>query len=92
MFMLALGLMAACVGIELIIVYKVPAFAELLENNTLLAVAFSFGLSWMLGFMLGAAGLIVMFAGVGSTVITAIIYKMHILDGLHWIFDPKERP
>lgn len=91
MLTLGLMLMASCVIFELFLVYKIPELAHMLEHNALLAIGFSLGLSWLLGFIFGAAGLIVIFAGVGSTVCTAIIYKLHILDGIHWLAGSKEK-
>ena len=82
MFAMAFMLWLISVVIELAIVNKVPLLYHLLERYTLVAIAFSFGLSVVVGTVFGAHGMIVMTAGMGSTITTMALYKYHFLENM----------
>ncbi|HEY3317198.1 MAG TPA: hypothetical protein VGK50_02075 [Coriobacteriia bacterium] len=75
MYELALTLTGVAVVLELWLVYRYRLLLELFERNTLLGIAFSLVLSWLLGESVGAAGLTVLLAAVASTLVTATVYK-----------------
>lgn len=75
MLVLIAGLTVCAVAIEMMIVAKVPALRELLVDHPLLSLVFSLALSWVLGVVFGAAGMIVMFAALASTFCTWLIYR-----------------
>lgn len=59
---------------EIILVNKIPFLMHLAEQYPLVGLVISFSLSWFLGHVFAAGGLVVMLAGIGSTVLTAPIY------------------
>lgn len=61
---------------ELSIVSRVAALRQTMSRHPLAGVAFSIGLSLLLGALFGAAGVMLLMAGVISTVITGIIYAL----------------
>ena len=82
MIALALGLTIAAVLLELTIVYQSDVLAARLERSSFSGIAFSIALSWLLGIVFGAAGLIVMFAATVSTILTAAVYRTGLLKGI----------
>lgn len=69
-------LTSVAVILELIFVYHMPRVGMWFERNIIPGVVFSIALSAVFGSIFGAGGMIVMAAGLTSTVITAIIYKL----------------
>lgn len=70
------GLWLASVIVELIIVAKIKWLRELMETQPIMSLVFSIGVSWLLGMIFGAAGLIVFFAAMASTITTWLIYRV----------------
>ena len=67
------------VVLELVLIYHLPRVAMWFEKNVLAGAIFSIGLSVILGSLFGAGGLIVMAAGMTSTLVTAALYKVGFL-------------
>lgn len=67
--------LAICSSIlEFSIMLKSPALRKLALRYPLVGIVLSISLSWLLGMLFGAAGAIIMFAGVASTAMTAPVY------------------
>lgn len=62
--------------VELRIATKVSVIKKAVQKIPILGVVFSIALSFLLGTMFGAAGLIVMFAAIGATVLTQPVYTV----------------
>lgn len=76
MFMeMALTLGVVSIVLELWLVYRFSILLEIFERNILAGLAFSLVLSWLLGEAFGAAGMTVLVAAIGSTLVTAIVYR-----------------
>jgi hypothetical protein len=90
MLILTLVLLFSAAFLEITIVYNIPWFGKILEEHPILAVTFSLIISAMLGASFGAAGLIALIAGVGSTILTWLIYRLRILHFIHWVADRKK--
>lgn len=69
----------ACVAIELFFVTQYEKFETLLIKHEKLGIFWSIALSWIMGEVFGAQGVIVLMSAMFSTVITTIIYKCHLL-------------
>jgi len=69
---LILGICSAI--LELILIHKLPWLHKLCKKVPLVGLVFSFILSMFVGSVFGAVGIIVMIAGVISTVLTAPYY------------------
>ncbi len=76
----ALFLLMLSVILELALVVHFRFLQVILERYLFLGIVVSIFLSWVMGFMFGAAGLTVVIAAMGSTLITNAIYKMHLID------------
>lgn len=70
----ALVLAAVSVLIELKIFYSTPWLKKLVGLSVIVGIAMSLALSWVLGLLFGASGLIVLLAGTISTAITEPIH------------------
>lgn len=75
MYEMALTLTGVAVILELWLVHRFRILLQIFERNTLLGIAFSLVLSWILGEAFGAAGMTVLLAAIASTIITAIVYR-----------------
>ena len=75
MLTIAIGLTMAAIAIELMILYRWTRILESLRHNSAAGVMFSILVSWTLGTLFGAAGMIILFAATVSTVVTVVIYK-----------------
>lgn len=90
MLILAVSLAVLCSLIELATVFSVPWLGRQLEHHMLFSVVFSVGVSAVLGFLFGAAGLVVTFAAVLSTLLSLLVYRL--VAAVHWavgIVSPK---
>jgi prepilin signal peptidase PulO-like enzyme (type II secretory pathway) len=76
----ALLMMMCSIILELTLVSNFPWLQKAMERYIFLAVLFSLFLSWFLGIMFGATGLIIITAGTGSTVLTSLVYKWKVID------------
>lgn len=74
-FELAAAMTITAVILELWLVWRFRFLLELFARNSLLGICFSMLLSWILGEMFGATGMVVFFAAVSSTIVTAFVYK-----------------
>jgi hypothetical protein len=90
MLILTAVLLVCAAFLELTVAYHIPWVGRMLEEHPILAVTFSLVVSAMLGASFGAAGLIALIAGVGSTIVTWCVYRLRILHFLHWINDKRE--
>ena len=72
---MACAMTLTAVILELWLVTRYAWLLELFERNTLLAIAFSMVLSWLLGEAFGASGLVILLSAVSSTLVTATVYK-----------------
>lgn len=78
---IVIGLALASVALEGTIAWFLPWLRRINANHRLFNAAFSLGLSYVLGFAFGAAGMIVLFAGILSTLLSFPMYAM-----LEWNF------
>lgn len=60
--------------IELFLVLKFAVVRKFVMRNAAFSLVFSIALSWVLGAMFGASGLVVLLASLGSTLITEPLY------------------
>lgn len=74
-FELAAGMTVTAVILELWLVWRFRFLLELFARNSLIGICFSMLLSWILGEMFGATGLVVLLSAVASTIATALFYK-----------------
>lgn len=77
MFAMMLAVTSTIVEIVLLLKFK-PLLNFLLKHKTL-DLIFSFALSYVLGVMFGASGLIAMTAGIFSTLLSLMVYESGIL-------------
>lgn len=77
MFAVMLAVTSTIVEIVLLLKFK-PLLNFLLKHKTL-DLIFSFALSYVLGVMFGASGLIAMTAGIFSTLLSLMVYESGIL-------------
>ena len=75
MFEMALVLTGVAVVLELWMVHRYRLLLEIFERNTLLGICASLVLSWLLGDLYGAGGMVVLVDAVASTLVTATVYK-----------------
>jgi hypothetical protein len=85
MFTFALVLATASTIFEMMIAARIPAWRRIASQSILVNLAGSIALSYMMGFLFGAAGLIAMTAGLLSTLMSIPGYKF-----LHWRFDSPQ--
>lgn len=77
MFMTMVWILAlASAFIELYAAFKIPVYMKVTERFPLLALVVSITLSWFLGHIFGAAGLIALMGGLVSTMITLGCYRI----------------
>jgi len=74
-FELAGAMTVTAVILELWLVWRFRFLLEMFARNSLIGIAFSMLLSWMLGEVFGATGLVVLLSAVASTIATALFYK-----------------
>ena len=82
MFGFVVVLSLASTALELMLAAKIPSWRKSAFKYKLINLTFSVLLSFFLGIMFGAAGLIVMTAAVVSTILSIPGYKF-----LHWNYD-----
>lgn len=82
MFSLVLLLAIASTAVELTFASKFPAWRQAAKRNKAINLVVSIGLSFVLGMMFGAAGLIAMSAAIISTVMSIPGYAF-----LEWAYD-----
>ena len=82
MFSFAIILALASTAFELMIAAKIPVWRRLSHQSLVFNLANSMVLSYLVGIMFGAAGLIAMTAGIFSTLFTIPGYKF-----LYWCYD-----
>lgn len=75
----------ASIAVELIVAYKIPFWHHLAERFIVIALAMSFGLSYIMGRGFGASGLIIFVSALCSTIIAAPCYK-----GVAWYREAKK--
>lgn len=75
MFALVVLLTAVTVVIELMVLWRLDVLLAAFKRHPAIAVGSSVLLSWLLGGLFGAAGLVVLSAALASTVITAVAYR-----------------
>ena len=75
----------ASFSLEMMIASKFPAMRRIASSNNLANLAISIALSYFIGVMFGAAGLIAMTAGIVSTLMSVPGYAM-----LHQIYDSEK--
>lgn len=85
MFTFAIILALASTAFELMLAAKIPAWRRLSHKSLLFNLGNSMVLSYLVGIMFGAAGLIAMTAGIFSTILTIPGYAF-----LHWCYDSDE--
>lgn len=68
------------VAVELAIVAQFRWLQDLAERATIIGMLLSLAVSWGIGALFGAAGMVIMTAAVTSTVITMFIYRLHLID------------
>lgn len=68
------------VAVELAIVAQFRWLQDLAERATIIGMFLSLAVSWGIGALFGAAGMVIMTAAVTSTVITMFIYRLHLID------------
>lgn len=73
-FAFILGMLSAM--IELTIAYKIPAIRRLAANNAIANIALSFLISFTIGFIFGANGLIAMTGAIISLMIGMVGYRV----------------
>lgn len=72
---MAAAMTVTAVILELMLVYRFRFLLDLFARNSLIGIAFSMLLSWILGDLFGATGMVVFFAAVSSTIATSLFYK-----------------
>lgn len=72
---LTIALTGVAALLELWLVYRYRFLLELFERNSVMGIAFSMMLSWLLGEAFGATGMVVLLSAIGSTIVTALFYK-----------------
>jgi hypothetical protein len=82
MFMFVIILAVASTAIELMLAAKIPAWRKNAHKYKLVNLGFSIVLSFVIGILFGAAGLIAMTAAILSTIMSIPGYKV-----LHWRYD-----
>lgn len=85
MFTFAIILALASTAFELMLAAKIPLWRRLSHKSLLFNLGNSMVLSFLVGIMFGAAGLIAMTAGIFSTILTIPGYAF-----LHWCYDSDE--
>lgn len=85
MFSFAIILAVASTAIELMIAAKIPAWRRNAHKFKLFNLAMSVILSFVIGIMFGAAGLIAMTAAIMSTIMSIPGYSF-----LHWMYDSPQ--
>lgn len=76
MTLITIGILtSACVLFELILIGKSPKVRAVITKSPLFSLIFSLVLSWVIGLMFSAHGLIVLAAAVLSTVLTQPVYS-----------------
>jgi hypothetical protein len=83
--MLEIGLSLAVLSaaIELAVVFSIPWLGRLLERHTLFSIAFSIAVSILIGTIFGAAGLLITFAAVLSTLLSVFVYRL--IAAMRWV-------
>jgi len=81
MITLAIALTVVAVAVELMLVARLPWAVQAMRRRPVLAAVLSLTLSWVIGQAFGAAGMVVMLAALGSTVITAVVYATGVIAG-----------
>lgn len=75
MFTFAIMLAVLSTGIEMFFVVQYETVRKFMINHKKFGLFFSFALSYALGTMFGAAGLIAMTAAIASTALSLVIYE-----------------
>ena len=88
---MACAMTVTAVVFELILVARFRFLLELFERNILVAIVFSILLSWTLGEVFGATGLVVMLSALASTLLTAVVYRTNALELLEPVIHMAER-
>jgi len=84
-FTFALILAFASTAFELMLAAKIPPLRRLSHKNITFNLANSMVISWVVGIMFGAAGLIAMTAGILSTLMSIPGYHL-----LYWMYDSPQ--
>lgn len=79
MFMFAVMLAVTSTIVEIVLLLKFKPLLNFLLKHKTLDLIFSFALSYVLGVMFGASGLIAMTAGIFSTLLSLMVYESGIL-------------
>lgn len=82
MFMFVIILAIASTAVELMLAAKIPAWRKNAHKYKLVNLGLSIILSFVIGILFGAAGLIAMTAAILSTIMSIPGYKV-----LHWRYD-----
>ena len=85
MFTFAFTLAAASTAIELMLAAKIPSWRKNAHKYKLVNLVLSVLLSFVIGIMFGAAGLIAMTAAIISTILSIPGYSI-----LHWMYDSPQ--
>lgn len=90
--MLTMGLILAfmSVGLEMFVVTQYESLRSFMIKHEKFGLFFSFFLSFFIGECFGAHGVIALFAGITSTVMTIVIYKAHLLHFVDTYRENKE--
>lgn len=77
--LLTMALLLAVISawLEFKLLKTVPGLRWLNRKSAFIGLAISIGISWMLGFIFGAAGLVVLLAGILSTFLTEPVHAFH---------------
>lgn len=79
MFMFAVMLAVTSTIVEIVLLLKFKPLLNFLLKHKTLDLIFSFALSYFLGVMFGASGLIAMTAGIFSTLLSIMVYESGML-------------
>jgi hypothetical protein len=72
---MAAAMTVTAVILELLLVARYRFLLDLFARNSLIGICFSMLLSWILGTMFEATGMVVFFSAVSSTIVTALFYR-----------------
>lgn len=87
MTFMAVSLAAAAVLLELAIAIRYRRMLAAFRKHAVSGMGASILLSWLLGQAFGASGMVVLFAAVTSTVVTALLYATGVLEGMLYVKD-----
>ena len=76
LMMMLIGFIGVSVAVELSLVKELKLLRRLVMANRALGIALSVGLSWLLGHLFAAGGLIVLMGSIGSSLVTAPVYAV----------------